>query len=403
MNLRSVATTTLIVLSTLAVLYLLWLFSEALVLFIFSLAVAAAIRPFVDRLTEHGLPRIRALFLVYLLILASFLVISIAVGSSLLNELQQFSDNLARTYDSIWAEWPNGTGFQKMIVRQLPPPADLYDSFSPEESGTTLQGLLGVTMSSASFLGQIVTILILSIYWSIDRVYFERLWLSLLPVESRARSRDIWRDIERDFGTYSRSEIFQSILAGILLGLGLWAMGMKYPTLLAIFGALAWLVPWLGGLLAVLPVAMVGFSQGIGLGILGSVYAIGVLVFIEFFVQPRFIRKRKFSALLPILLMVALVEPFGMLGFIVAPPIAAAVELGFHYYLQNRQTSFSLESARRISALRARILEVRKIAEQNDRPLEPQTLSMLQRLENLIRKADDLIEEDQLQQSTPYP
>lgn len=394
MNIRRVATTALIILSTLTVLFLLWLFNEALIIFIFSLAVAAAIRPFVDRMINRGIPRTRALILVYFLIFAGFLSIILLAGSSIVNELQLLSDNMARTYDSIWAEWPKGTQFQKMIVQQLPAPADLYDSFSPEKSGSTLQGLLGFTMVSAGFIGQLVTVLILSIYWSIDRVYFERLWLSLLPVESRARSRDIWRDIERDFGTYIRSEIIQSILAGIMLGLGLWAMGVKYPAMLAIFGALAWLVPWLGGLLAVLPVALVGFSQSTGLGVLSTAFAIGVMVFVEFYVEPRFIRQRNYSSLFSILLIIALVEPFGLMGLIVAPPIAAAIELGFHYYLQNRQTPFSLESAKRISGLRARIEDVRQMAEQGDEPLEPQTLSMLQRLEDLIHKADNVLEED---------
>ena len=403
MSVRRVAATTLIVLTTLTVLFLLWSFSEALVLFIFSLAVAAAIRPSVDRLIDRGIPRLRAMVIVYFLIFASILAIILVAGGTVVNELQQLSDNMARTYDSIWAEWPNGTGFQKMIVQQLPAPADLYDNFSPAESGSTLQGLLGFTMVSAGFIGQLVTILILSIYWSIDRVYFERLWLSLLPVESRARSRDIWRDVERDFGTYIRSETIQSILAGILLGLGLWALGLKYPTMLALFGALAWLIPWLGGVLAVLPVALVGFSQSTGLGIMGTAYAIGVLVFIEFYVEPRFIRQRKFSSLFSILLMIALVEPFGLLGFMVAPPIAAAIELGFHYYLQNRQTPFSLESAKRISELRVRVEDVRQMTRQGDEPLEPQTLSMLQRLEDLIHKADAVLEEDRPQKRDTAP
>jgi putative permease len=277
-------------------------------------------------------------------------------------------------------------------------------------------------VQQATTIGMAVLRSLLISCWLLEGNRAIRLAMLSLSASRREKTRLFLEDLKDKVGAYTRGLVILCAIIGllqtiayliiglpnflplgILLGLGLWAMGMKYPTLLAIFGALAWLVPWLGGLLAVLPVALVGFSQSIGLGILGSVYAIGVLVFIEFFVQPRFIRKRKFSALLPILLMVALVEPFGLLGFIVAPPIAAAVELRFHYYLQNRQTSFSLESARRISALRARILEVRKIAEQNDRPLEPQTRSMLQRLENLIRKADDLIEEDQPQQGTPYP
>ena len=97
--------------------------------------------------------------------------------------------------------------------------------------------------------------------------------------------------IERDFGEYVRSELLQSILAGVILGLGLWAMGIQYPILLAIFAALAWLIPWLGGVLAIIPVAIAGFSQSIGLGIFATVFALGVLFFLDFLIEPRFIAQ----------------------------------------------------------------------------------------------------------------
>ncbi|MCZ7672142.1 MAG: AI-2E family transporter [Chloroflexi bacterium] len=74
-----------------------------------------------------------------------------------------------------------------------------------------------------------LVILFLSLYWSLDRVRFERLWLSLLPPEQRARARDIWQTIESDLGSYIRSEVAQSLLAGLLLGLGYWALGSPTP------------------------------------------------------------------------------------------------------------------------------------------------------------------------------
>jgi predicted PurR-regulated permease PerM len=77
-------------------------------------------------------------------------------------------------------------------------------------------------------------ILFLSIYWIINQIHFERLWLSLLPTGLRRQARDIWRTIEIDLGAYMRSELFQSLAAGLLLGLGYWALGSPYPVLLAL-------------------------------------------------------------------------------------------------------------------------------------------------------------------------
>jgi predicted PurR-regulated permease PerM len=388
MTIRRIATIAGIVTATLAGVYLLWVFRQAIVLFVFSLAIAAAARPMVETLNNRGIPRPAALIITYLLFLGIIVVALLAVGGSLLNEIQLLADSLARTYDRIWTQWPKGTPFQQTIVQQLPAPADLYQSFSPEQRNSALSGLLGVTVGSVSFLAQIVTILILSIYWTVDRFHFERLWLSILPVESRTRSRDIWRDIERDFGAYVRSELLQSIFAGILLGVGLWALRIPYPILLAIFGAIAWLLPWLGGVLAVLPIAVAGFSLGLWPGIYATGFAIAVLFFLEFFIEPRFMERRRFSPLLSILLIIALVEPFGLLGFIIAPPLAAVIELLFRYNVQNRPSPDGMETIERISQLRTRMDQLHEMINKSEKPVEPYLGNMLSRIEALINRAD---------------
>lgn len=394
MSMRRVAINAAVVLGTLALVFLLYEFRRALILFVFSLAVAAATRPFVETLRARGLTRGAALILVYFLFIGLILLLLGLAGSQILREMQVLADSLAHSYDKMWSEWPKGNEFQKMIIRQMPAPVDLYKSFSPEQQNSALEGLLGFTMLSANFIGELVTVVILSLYWSLDRVHFERLWLSLLPVESRANARTIWRSIERDFGAYVRSEVLQSLFAAILLGIGLWLIGIRYPTLLALFAALAWLIPWLGGVLAVLPVTLTGLSQGPGMAIFATSYAIGVLFFLEFYIEPRFIRQRQYSSLLSILLIIALVEPFGLMGLVIAPPLATVIQLIFRHRLTNRPVPESLKQAEQISQLRARLLMIRQIMAQNPVEIEPQTRSLIERLEILIERADRAIEDD---------
>jgi predicted PurR-regulated permease PerM len=389
MSMKQVAINTAVVIGTLALVFLLWEFREAVIVFLFSLAVAAAARPYVDSLSNHGVPRALSIILVYVLFIGVLVAILWIASTSLINNLQQLSNNLAATYNQMWKSWPAGSQLQQLVIHQLPPPASLYKSFSFTQSGQAINSLLGFTLSSATLLGDIFTMVILSIYWSIDRVRFERLWLSLLPVNSRARAREIWRNIETDFGSYIRSEVLQSMIAGVLLGLGLWAMGVKYPSLLAMFGALAWLIPWLGGILAVLPIVITGLSQSLGLGIFAFVFALGVLLFLELYMEPRFIRRRQrqFSSLLSILLIIALIQPFGLLGFIIAPPLSAAIELIFRYNLQARQEPVSIQSAEEISILRGRIIQIREMMERSSEAPDPQTSSLLNRLDALVDQA----------------
>ena len=106
---------------------------------------------------------------------------------------------------------------------------------------------------------QLFAAIILSIYWTIDRLHFERLRQSLLPVNSRVRWRRISREIEDDLGRYIRSEAVQALLAGITLYIGYSLLGMPLLTLLAVFGAISWLIPWLGAGIALIPEGVIAF------------------------------------------------------------------------------------------------------------------------------------------------
>jgi len=164
-------------------------------------------------------------------------------------------------------------------------------------------------------------------------------------------------------------------------------MGVQYATLLAVFSALIWLIPWLGGVLALASITVVAPSMGI----LAGAYTLGLLFLLEFLIKPRFIRRGQFSTLLSILLIIALVEPFGLLGFIVAPPLAAAIELLVRYNLQMRGQPLGIESAQRISQLRARVDHLRAIDANGETQLEPSTRNILGRLEKLVDRADEVV------------
>src|SRR5690606_33866595 len=97
------------------------------------------------------------------------------------------------------------------------------------------EAVINVTQNLGAIIGQFLLAMVLSIYWTADQLRFERFWLSLLPVVQRARAREVWHSIEAQVGAYLRSEIAQSVLAGLLLAPGFWVMGIDYPLIWALF------------------------------------------------------------------------------------------------------------------------------------------------------------------------
>lgn len=382
---------TVVVLTTLMILLLIWQFISAIVLFLLSLAVAAALRPLINSLTGRYVPKRISLGVVYFLLIAAILSSFWMVGTPLLDELQRATDDSIAAYDRAKADWPqSGTVFQQTLAEQLPPSADLYQVLISEQGIPALASVFGIAQNFFSTLGQLAIILILSLYWSADQFRFERLTLSLLPEEHHPKALHLWRSVETGVGEYLRSELIQSVLTGLLLWLGFSVLGIRYPILLALWGAIVRLIPWFGAVIAVLPALFIGIGISSTVGILATVYTIGILLTLKLVIEPRFFPRHKYSALLIVLFVIALAETIGFIGVILAPPLAVALQILFqHLYPLPELTSS--EVSQEVADMKKRLLELRRRI-QSSRKRE--SMRLMERLQRLMRRASDYVQEE---------
>jgi putative permease len=370
---------TLVMLATFTLVLLFWEFRVAVMLFVLSLVVAATVRPLVDRFAARGLPRGLALLLTYAICVGGALALVLILSGPLLTNLQQLTKNVADSYEQMKTQWPTGSPFQQALARQLPSTTDLYRLFT----GSLPQTVLGITLGAFDLLGQLLIVLVLSVYWSADQEHFKRLWLSLLPYESRARARLIWQTLESGLGAYLRSQVIQTVLAIILLGLGYQVLGLQYPVALALIGAIGWLIPWVGILLAVIPAVWVGLSSSLALGLLAGAFTIGVLCFLEFVVEPRLFNRRRFSSLLVVIVVLVLVDEYGLIGILLAPPLAAAIQI-LAGQLMRPTPMAKTTLAQPISAMQAHLKSVQSLLAAQTVPPGPELNNLVERLTQLI-------------------
>ena len=160
--------------------------------------------------------------------------------------------------------------------------------------------------------------------------------MSLLPSEQRKHARGIWRTIESDLGTYIRSEIIQSLLAAIFLGIGYWLLGSQYPFLLALIGALIWLIPVVGAVVAVIPPLVIGLLTSVNLSLFTALYTMVVLVVIQIWVEPRLFKRNWDNPILTLVILLAMADAFGLPGVIAAPPLSAICQILWNLLISNR-------------------------------------------------------------------
>lgn len=382
---------TIVVLITLTILLLLWQFSVAILLFLLSLAVAAALRPLINSITGRNVPKRLALGIVYFLLTAAIVSSLLLISPALLDELQRATDNFVANYDRAKVEWPlRGTLFQQTLAEQLPPSADFYQALTSKGGVPVLVGAFGVAQNFFSTLGYIAIVIVLSLYWSADQFRFERLALSLLPEEHHPKALHVWRSVESGVGEYLRSQIIQSVVAGLLLWLGYAVLGIRYPVLLALWGAIVRLIPWFGAVIAVLPALFLGIGISSTVGILATIYTVGILLTLKLIIEPRFFPRHKYSSLLIVLFVIALAETFGFIGVVLAPPLAVAIQILFQHLYPIATPTFSGEMSEQVNDIKKRLFELkRRLQHSHSR----ESRHLLDRLHRLVNETAEHLQE----------
>jgi putative permease len=379
----------LAVMTTLTALVVLWQLRTAVVYVLISLTLAATIRPLFNRLLGQSLAVRVAWILLYLVVVGSFVFFLIVIGNTVIHEIQQLAHSVAVQDKWVLPLWLQGSSFQQVLLSRLPPPSRLFEAITGSQGQLVLPAILGFTQGIGSIVSAAIVILFLSLYWSINQVHFERLWLSLLPSGQRKQARGIWRTVEPEIGSYTRGQLLQSLLAGLLLGLGYWILGSPYPVLLGLAGALASLIPVVGAVLVIIPVFLVGLLTSVQLSLFTTLYAIVILTVLGIWVKPRLFNRRWDNPILTVVLLIFLATAFGLIGIILAPLLSVVCQILWSRLVSRRAVS---GAAAQISDLKERQALVWAAIQEMDEPPLPLVTSSMERLTNLIEKAEPILQ-----------
>ncbi len=126
-----------------------------------------------------------AWLLLYLAVLGSFGSLLFLTGDAAIQEIQQLAQTVSMQDAWRLPRWLEGSAFQLELVTRLPPPSKLFMALTGSQGQLVLPAIFGLTQGIGDVVSGIFLILLLSIYWSISQVHFERFWLSLLPAGQR--------------------------------------------------------------------------------------------------------------------------------------------------------------------------------------------------------------------------
>jgi putative permease len=352
-----------------------------------SLVLAGASTPLFKNLGQRKLPARIAMILLYLLILSSLIFFLIEVGGAAVRDVQELVDALSES--DVWQQpdWLQGIAVQQFLNDRLPPPSILFATIAGERGQGLLSIFLGLTQGIFGIISGTLVILFLGLYWSANRAHFQQLWLSMLPPGMRRHARNILQSVEGDLGRYIRAELVQSLLVGVLLGLGYWVLGSPYPALLAVIGALASLIPVVGVIIAILVPLLIGLLSSLQISLSTMVLTLFVLFVIKVWLKRRLFPGQQQNPILTIVLLVALADAFGLLGMIAAPPLAATIQIFWSLWVAERASTGADDPVVNLKERQANLSA--QIAAIDSPP--PILKSSLERLNTLIERSEPLL------------
>jgi predicted PurR-regulated permease PerM len=327
-DLRQIAAATAIVIGMVATAALAYLLLDILLLLFIGIVVAAALRPLHVTLCRWGVPKGLAVLLIYLCLLIGLVLIALVVGPVLIEQIGTFVAEVPGTYVSVRSHLQASATAPFHFLGQRLLPFERLTQALTDLAPQLYQGALGVTTTIVKLPIYFVTVLVVAFYWTMELPRFERLLLSLLAVERRPRTLNIWHEIESRLGGFMRGQGLAMLSVGAASALGYALIGLPHVLALAVLAGLLEAVPLIGPILSVVPAAFVALPLGpqtvifvIGLALLLQLVENIVLI-------PRIMHHAVgVSALVGLLAVLAFGTLYGILGVLIAIPMTAVIQV----------------------------------------------------------------------------
>jgi predicted PurR-regulated permease PerM len=334
-SLRSVVRLVMIVVACGIALYLLWRVRGVVRLVGISLFFALALMPVVDALDNKlHLPRALLILLVYLLLIVAVAVIGYLVVPSLVKEVGQFSHDAPRYAAQLRH---NGT-FRHYDDRYRITATLVKDARRLPQLLAHLAGpLKDVTVQAASFIGQLLTVLAISFLLVLHGRRYVNMGLSLTGDRSERYRRTII-DINKAVAQYVLGNITISVLATIATWIVLSILGVPYALALGFVVGFFDLLPLVGATLGAIVVALATLTVDFPTATIVWIAFIVVWQrFEDYVVQPLvYGHSLRVNPIVTIVSVLAGAALLGILGALLAIPIAAAIQIVLRDWWANR-------------------------------------------------------------------
>ncbi|MCE5198452.1 MAG: AI-2E family transporter [Armatimonadota bacterium] len=331
----SVGQNVLTFLAILGILLFFWLIvklKSLVVLLIICVVFATGLAPAVARLERIRLPRgrrfprILAIIIIYILAiivalgLAALIVVPV-VGESIkfANHLPEYIASVKSWLADIHQHYPRVPDYAGLVDRgrsQIDKAGEYVLGSAP-----ALLGFFGSIIGLISV--AVITLYLLSSYETIKASF-----LSLMPPKHVEKTDRTLSLMAAAMGGWLRGQLTLALIIGVVTSAGMWLIGIPYPFVIGVVGAVGECVPMVGPVAAAIPAVL--------LALFGPLWKlIPIVIFFTILTQvennilaPKIMQRHVgLNPLITILALLAGAALLGIVGALLAIPVAAALQV----------------------------------------------------------------------------
>lgn len=333
----TVARITVVVLLLVLSFYFVFQISGILLLLFISFLLAAALDPIIDFLHTKKVPRGLSVLLIYFLI---FFVVG-ALISSLIPLLAKQVVDIARTVGDIVQKLTTNKDLSQIpFSAELRPYLDqLYQTIDVKAAASQVQSALQVLATqllNISFgLVNVVLVLVLTFFMTVEEKAMEDFFLSLFPSRYGHYITTRIDAVKEKIGYWLRGQLLLSLISAVVTYIGLLVLGVDYALTLAVIAGIMMVIPVIGRVFAWIFALPVVFNQSPLLALWMSIFYF-ILQQVELNIFVPYIMNRAVG-LSPIIITFAMLvgaQYLGILGLVIAIPIATTVAIFVKDYME---------------------------------------------------------------------
>jgi len=314
--------------------------------------LAYLLDPLVDLIERRGLPRTRAITLVFATALVLVGGLFASVIPQVFRETRQFAERVPQYRQRFQHEVESWSTNPPVLVRKL---LELRSALPPMGASTWLVNLLpaggswlleqaGKVSGGFGMLAGLFLVPVYAFYFLLEKRGIEREWTDYLPVRNSEFKDElvfILRSINDYLIVFFRSQLLVAICDGALYTLGFLLIGLPYAFIIGLMATVLTMIPFLGAITTCVAALVVGFASSGDWVLPAQVLAVfAVVQTLEgLVISPKIMGDR--VGLHPLTIIIAVMVGTtllgGLLGGILAIPLTAALRVLMFRYVWKRQ------------------------------------------------------------------